>query len=141
MVLLKRIPFLILVFLVVFAVFLLIYSKYMFKTDLEVVILNQTSECYSEQTMFSEARWSGRDIIMETAFETPDPCYRIHSIQAFQQGDRIEVRIKTMPGGVCVQCFGYKILKYEISSPEERDFHIHINVEDTAKHELFLLRD
>lgn len=120
---------------VVFAIVLLAYSRYMVKTDLEVRILNQTSSCYSGQPQLSEAKWRGGGIVMTTAFEIPDPCYKIESIKAFQKGNRIEVAIKTASGGICIQCFGFRETKYEILSPvKEGDLDIYVDVDGVRQY-------
>ncbi len=135
----KNIPLFVLVSLVILVMVFLVYSKYWVKKDLTVNIINQTSECYSDQTFASEGKWSRGNILMETMFETPDPCYRVHSIKAEQQGDRIEIRIRTVSGGVCIQCFGFKRIEYEILSPRiESDINIYVDVEGVTKHHVQL---
>jgi len=130
----RDMPFLILVSIVVLVIIFLSYSKYVVKTDLEVRILNQTSACYSGQTPASLAGWKNGNVVVSTSFETPDPCYRISSIKAVQQGDRIEVDIKTASGGVCVQCFGFKRSDYELISPKiEKSMDIYVHAEDTTE--------
>jgi hypothetical protein len=128
------IPALVLVSVVVLTLIFLSYSKYFVKTDLEVRLLNQTSSCYSGESLSSGAGWSGKNIIMTSAFETPDPCHWVSSIKAYQQGDRLWVRIKTSHQGVCIQCFGFREVDYEILSPEpEKNLDIYIEVEGLTK--------
>ena len=124
---------------VVFAIIFLAYSTYMVKTDLEVHILNQTSSCYSGQKTGSEASWSNGSIAMESVFETPDPCYRVSSVKAVQQGNKIEVDINTVLGGACIQCFGIKKARYEITLPEmKNDIDIYVQVDSANRHYVWL---
>jgi hypothetical protein len=135
-----KIPFFLLVSLIFFAIIFLAYSRYMVKTELRVEILNQASSCYSGQDAGSGAKWSGGSIMMQTAFETPDPCYKADSIKAVQQGERIEVNIKTVSGGVCIQCFGFRKLEYEILSPKAYEaVDIYVGMDDATKHHVRLL--
>lgn len=130
----SKIPVFLLVSLVFFVIISLVYSKYMVKTDLRVEILNQTSSCYAGQDSSSNAKWSKGNILMETTFEAPDPCYKIDSVKAIQQGDRVEVKIKTISGGICTQCFGFKKLGYEILLPKiENSMNIYVDIEGITK--------
>ena len=128
-----------LILVIVFTISSLLYSKYLVKNELGVRVIDQASECFSDQAFDSKAKWSQGNIIMETTFETPDPCYRIDSIRAFQQGDRIEINIRMKPGGVCIQCFGFQRIEYEILSPGiENDMEIYVNVEEMTRHYVWL---
>jgi hypothetical protein len=128
------VPAMLLASVVVVALIFLSYSKYFVKSDLEVRLLNQTSSCYTGETLSSGAGWSNGNIIMTSAFETPDPCYWVSSIKAYQQGDRLWVTIKTSHLGVCVQCFGLRRVDYEILSPEaEKNLDIYIEIEGLTK--------
>jgi hypothetical protein len=120
-------------------VIFLAFSKYMVRTDLQVNIINQTSECFSDQKFGSSAAWNGNNILMETAFETPDPCYSVISVKAVKQGNRIEVGISLNSGGICTQCFGYMQMQYELAAPEkENNMDIYVDVEGAAKHYVWL---
>ncbi|MCD6590381.1 MAG: hypothetical protein J7K72_00220 [Candidatus Aenigmarchaeota archaeon] len=129
--------------LILFLSIFLMYSKYMVRTRLDVNLINQSSGCYSGQEIGSKAEWNNSGILVDTAFEVADPCYVVYSIKAYQQGDRIEVKIKVnpRPESVCIQCFGYMRLRYKILSPKmENEIHIHVDVEGIAGHDLKLSR-
>jgi hypothetical protein len=111
------------------------FTPYMVKTDLDVSILNQSSTCYSGEEPGSTAVRSEDGVIMETTFQIPDPCYRIESIKAMLQGNRIEVAIKTASGGICIQCFGFRKAQYEIILPEmNRDADIYVDVDGAREY-------
>lgn len=112
-----NIPVFMLASLVFLTIAFLAYSKYMVRTDLRVELLVQESSCYSGQDSLSSASWNEGRIGMETGFETPDPCYAITSITAEQQAERMEINIRTSHGGMCMQCFGFTKVKYEITRP------------------------
>jgi len=123
------VPVVILASAVLLAIIFLSYSKYLMKSELQAVLMNQTSSCYTGETPVSKAMWDNGNIAMATSFETPDPCYRVSSITAGQQGDRIEAKIRTTTQGICVQCFGFMQVRYEILSPQmERKIDIYVDV-------------
>ena len=127
-------PAILLASIVILALIFLSYSKYFVKSDLEVRLLNQTSSCYNGETPSSGAGWNGKNILMTSVFETPDPCHWVSSIKAYQQGDRLWVTIKTSHQGVCVQCFGLREVDYEILSPEpEKNLDIYIEIEGLGR--------
>jgi hypothetical protein len=129
--LLASIMFLIVIFLA--------FSKYMITTDLGVNVISRNSSCFSDQKIGSSAEWSNGNILMETAFEVPDPCYRVSFIDAVEQGNRIEIKIGVESGGMCMQCFGYSRIEYEIVSPEkENSMDIYVDVEGATKHYVWL---
>ncbi|MFH1237306.1 MAG: hypothetical protein V1648_02780 [Candidatus Aenigmatarchaeota archaeon] len=115
------------------------FSRYMIKTDLEAIIANQDSACFSDQPLGSSAAWEQGSIAVTTAFETPDPCYRASAVSATQQGNRINVRLKVEAGGICVQCFGYRSIKYWIMAPEQgSDLDLYIDIEGSKQHYVWL---
>jgi len=124
---------------VLLIIILFAFSKYMVRTRLDVSITNQSSVCFSGQDTGSSAAWSGGSILVETSFETVDPCYQITSINAEQQGDGIRVDIETKEGGICIQCFGYRRVEYELASPRmENDIGIEVYVDGLKEHTLRL---
>jgi len=128
-----------LVCLVVFVISFLSYSRYFIKTELEARILDQTSSCYAGQPSATGGAWHNGNIVMTSAFETPDPCHWVSSIEAYQQGDRLEVKIKTSHQGFCVQCFGFREVDYEIVSPEaEKSMDIYVEVEGITQQKALL---
>lgn len=128
-----------LVSIVLLIIILFAFSKYMVRTRLDVNITNQSSVCFSGQESGSLAERSGGSILMETSFETVDPCYQVTSINAEQQGDGIRVDIETKEGGLCVQCFGYRRVEYELASPRmENDIDIEVYVDGLKEHTLRL---
>lgn len=115
------------------------FSRYMIKTDLETIIANQDSACFSDQPLGSSAVWEQGSIAVTTAFETPDPCYRASAVSATQQGNRINVKLKVEAGGICVQCFGYRSVKYWIMAPEQgSDLDLYVNIEGSSQHYVWL---
>ncbi|MCX6817871.1 MAG: hypothetical protein NTU57_03360 [Candidatus Aenigmarchaeota archaeon] len=115
------------------------FSKYMIKTDLETMIASQDSACFSDQQLGSSAVWEQGNIAMMTAFETPDPCYRVSSVSATQQGNRVSMKLKVESGGICVQCFGYRSVKYWIMAPEQgSDLDLYVDIEGSTQHYVWL---
>jgi hypothetical protein len=136
---LKDIPALLVLSAVILTILFLSYSKYFIKTELEVRILDQASSCYADQPSATGGAWHNGNIVMTSAFETPDPCHWVSSIEAYQQGDRLEIKIKISHQGFCIQCFGFREVDYEIVSPEpEKTMDIYIEVEGITKQKALL---
>lgn len=115
------------------------FSRYMIKTDLETMIASQDSACFSDQQLGSSAVWEQGNIAVTTAFETPDPCYRVSSVSAAQQGNRISVKLSMESGGICMQCFGYRSVKYWILAPvQSSDIDLYIDIEGSTQHYVWL---
>ena len=111
------------------------FSRYMIKTDLETIIANQDSACFSDQPLGSSAVGEQGSIAMTTAFEMPDPCYRASAVSATQHGNRINVKLDVESGGICMQCFGYRSVKYWIMAPEQgSDLDLYVDIEGSTQH-------
>ncbi len=120
-------------------IILMALSMYADRIALQVSIASQASECFSVQHIGSSAEWSGGSIAMVTGFETIDPCYAITSIDAEQKGDIISVDIRTESGGLCVQCFGYRRVEYELASPRmSGNLRIDVYVDGVQSHQMAL---
>jgi hypothetical protein len=135
-----NVTFFLLASVVFLAIAFLAYSKYTVKTGLLVELLGQESSCYTGQDSLSSGSWNGSHISMETGFETPDPCYAITSITAEQQAERMEINIRTSHGGMCVQCFGFTKVRYEIKKPAtEKKTDVLVKINGVSSERLVLL--